>query len=65
MVTFTLKDFLFVLVKLTKNADSHKYSYSTYSIGFNSHSLFLIQKFYFGKNVLIFGVDNSSFIKTC
>ena len=42
-----------------QNADSDKYSYSAYNIRFNSHSLSLIQNFDFGKNVIIFGVDNS------
>ena len=32
-------------VKLTKNADPDKYSYSGYGIGFNSCSLFAIPNF--------------------
>ena len=40
---FTLKDCLFGAVKLTKNADPDKYSYSRYGIGFDSRSLFHIQ----------------------
>ena len=39
---FTLKDCLFAAVKLTKNADPNKYSYSEYGIGFDSHPLFSI-----------------------
>ena len=37
----TLKEFLFVAVKLTKYTGSNKYSYSEYGIGFDSRSLFL------------------------
>ena len=33
---FTLKDCLFGNVKITKNADVNKYSYSGYEIGFDS-----------------------------
>ena len=38
---FTLANWLFGVVKLSKNADWDKYGYSGYSIGFNSHSIFL------------------------
>ena len=37
---FILKDHLFGAVKLTKNADPDKYSYSRYGIGLDSRSLF-------------------------
>ena len=57
---FTLKDHLFGAVKLTKNPDPDKYSYSGYGIGFDSRSLFSVPNFDCGKNVVIFGVDNSS-----
>ena len=33
---FTLGNWLFRAVKLTKNADPDKYKYSSYDIGFNS-----------------------------
>ena len=39
---FTLKDYLFGNVKITKNADPNKCSYSGYGIGFDSRSLFSI-----------------------
>ena len=39
-IAIFLKDFLFGGVKLTKNADQDKYIYSSYSIGFDSHSIF-------------------------
>ena len=51
---------MFGTVKITKNADSDKYSYSRYGIGFDSYSLFLIPNFDWGKNAIIFGVDMSS-----
>ena len=47
------------VVKVTKNADQFKYSYSGYGIGFDSRSLFSIPNFVWGKNV-IFGVENGS-----
>ena len=56
---FTHKYCLFGKVKITKNADPNKYSYSVYGIGCDSRSLFSIQNFDWGKNVIIFGVDMS------
>ena len=57
---FTLRDCLFGAVKLTKNADPDKYSYSGYDIGFDSRPRFSYPDFDWSKNVVIFGVDNSS-----
>ena len=57
---FTLKDCLFGNVKLTKNADPNKYSYSGYGIGFDSRSIFSVLNFDWGKSAIIFGVDMSS-----
>ena len=51
-------------VKLIKNADSNKYSYSGYSTGFDSCSLFPYSDFDWDKNVVIFGVDNNSSVLT-
>ena len=48
-------DCLFVTVKQTKNIDPDKYSYTGYGIGFDSDP-----DFDGDKNVIIFGVDNSS-----
>ena len=42
---FTLKECLFGSVKITKNVDPNKYSYSGCGIGFNSCSLFSIPNF--------------------
>ena len=50
---FTLKDCLFGDVKITNNADSDKYSYSRYGIGFDPRSLFSIPNFDWSKNVVI------------
>ena len=36
----TLKDCLFGVVSLTKNADIDKYKYSRYGIGFDGHGFF-------------------------
>ena len=58
---FTLKDCLFGAVKLTKNANANKDSYSRYGIGFDSRSLFSIPNLDSGKNAIIFDrVDMSS-----
>ena len=54
------KDSLFLAVKLTKNANLYKYFYSRIGIGFDSRSHFLIPSFDFDKNVIIFGINNSS-----
>ena len=60
---FTLKDCLFGAVKLTKNADPDKYSYSGYDIGFDSRPRFSYPDFDWSKNVVIFGVYNSSSVR--
>ena len=57
---FILKYCLFGAVKLTKNADPTKYSYSGYGIGFDSYSLFSIPNFHWGKTAIIFEVNMSS-----
>ena len=57
---FTLKDSLFGSVKLNKNADPHKYEYSSYDIGFDSYLKFSLTDGSVCKNVIIIGVDISS-----
>ena len=59
---FTLINCLFGFVKLTKNADPDKYKYAGYSIGFDSRSEFLFTDGNYGKNVIIFGADMSSWM---
>ena len=55
----TLKNNLFGVVTLTKNADIDKYEYSGYGIGFNRRSSFSFPCTGFGQNVLIIGVGMS------
>ena len=35
---FTLGNFLFEVIKITKNVDPHKYGYSGYGVGFEACS---------------------------
>ena len=49
-------------IKLTKNADPDKYSYSGYGIGFDTHQYHSLPDGSVGKNAIIFGVDMSSFV---
>ena len=58
-----LKNCLFGVVTLTKNADIGKYKYSGYGIGFDRRSSFSFPSGRFGQNVLIFGADMSSSIR--
>ena len=46
---------------MTKNADIDKYGYSGYGIAFDRRSSFSFPDRGFGQNVLIFGVDMSSY----
>ena len=52
----TLHNCLFGAVKLTKNSDFDKYTYSGYGIGFDSRGRYGG----YGRNVIIFGADISS-----
>ena len=53
----TLKSCLFGAVTSTKNADTDKYGYSGYEIGFDRRGSFSFPGGGYGQNVLIFGVD--------
>ena len=55
-----LKNCLFGVVTLSKNADIDKYGYSSYGIGFDGKSSFSFPNNGFGQDVIIFGVDMSS-----
>ena len=55
-----LKNSLFVVVALTKNADIDKYGYSGYGVGFDRKSSFSFPGGGFGQNVIISGVDMCS-----
>ena len=56
----TLKNYFFVAVTLTKNADFENNMYSGYGIGFDRRSSFTYPGGGFGQNVLIFGADMTS-----
>ena len=45
---------------VANNAGTDKHSYSGHGTGFDSRSHFLNSNFDFGKNIIVFGVDNSS-----
>ena len=51
---------MFGAVKLTKHADTRKYRYSGYGIGFARKGSFSFSGSEFGQNVIIFGADMSS-----
>ena len=53
---------LFCAVKLVKNADIDKYKYFVYDIAFDMKGTFLFLTGGFGKNVIIFVVDMSSYV---
>ena len=59
---FTLGGGLFGGIKLTKNVDPDKYSYSGYGIGFDTHGYHSLPDGSISKNVIIFGVDMNSFV---
>ena len=54
---FSLKDCLFGIAKVTKNADPGKHKHSHQGIGFDSHSRFLFTDECYRKHVINFGVD--------
>ena len=56
---FAQSDCVFGAVKLTKNAFFNEYEYSGYGIGFDQRLDFSING-EFGRNAVIFGVENSS-----
>ena len=58
----TLEKCLFGAVKLTKNANIDTWKYSGYGIGFYSKGTFLFTNSKFACNVLISGVDTSSYV---
>ena len=47
---------------LTKNADPDKYGYRGYGIGLDVRSQLPLPDISWGKNVIIFGIDNNSSI---
>ena len=59
---FTKSNCLFGSVKPNKNTDLDKYKYTGYGIGFDSRGEYPLPDGSVGKNVIIFGVDISSFV---
>ena len=58
--TFTVQNALFGSMQITKNADTSKYKYKAYGICFDEGDTFSIGNTTSGKNLLIFGVYESS-----
>ena len=56
----TLKNSLFIAVRLTNNSDIDKYQYSSFGIRFDRKSVFSFPGMGFGQNIILFGVDMSS-----
>ena len=57
--SFTLKYCLFSSTNIAKDKDKEKYVYSCYGIAFNGENLWSFNDD-FARNVVKFGVDNSS-----
>ena len=60
--TFTIQNALFGSMEITKDADTSKYKYKGYGICFDEGGSFSIGNINNGRNVLIFGVDESYLI---
>ena len=60
--TFTIQNALFAAMEITKNDDTSKYKYNGYGICFDEGRRFSIGNINNGRNVLIFGVDESSVV---
>ena len=60
--TFTIQNVLFGAVQITKNSDTSKYKYKGYGICFDEGGPCSKGNINNGKNVLIFGVDESSLV---
>ena len=60
--TYTIQNALFGAVQTTKNADTSKYAYKGYDICFDEGGMFSEGSISNGRNVLIFGVHESSLV---
>ena len=60
--TFTIQNALLGAVEITKNADTSKYAYKGYGVCFDEGGTFSKGNINNGKNVLIFGVHESSLV---
>ena len=59
-----MQNALFGAMQITKNADTSKYKYKGYGICFDEGGMFSIGNINNGRNVLIFGVHESSLVHT-
>ena len=60
--TFTVQNALFGAMEITKNADTSKYNYKGYGICFDEGGIFSKGNINNGRNILIFGVHESSLV---
>ena len=60
--TFTVQNALFGSMQIPKNADTSQYKYKGYGICFDEGGLFSIGNINNGRNILIFGVHESSLV---
>ena len=60
--TFTVQNALFESMQITKNADTSKYKYKGYGICFDEGGTFGIANINNGRNVLVFGIHESSLV---
>ena len=60
--TFTVQNALFGAMEITKNADTSKYKYKGYGVCFDEGGMFSMGNINNGRNVLIFGVEESSLV---
>ena len=60
--TFTIQNALFGAMEITKNVDTSKYAYKGYGICFDEGGTFSKRNINNVRNVLIFGVDESSLV---
>ena len=59
-----MDDYLLGAAKLTKNAGPEKYGCRCYDIGFHACWQFSLSNGKWGKNIVTFGVSNSSSVHT-
>ena len=60
--TFTIQNPLIGAMQITKNSDTSKYKYKGYGVCFDEGGTFSMGNINNGRNVLIFGVDESSLV---
>ena len=59
---FTVQNALFGAMQITKNSDTSKYKYKGHGVCFDEGGTFSMGNINNGRNVLIFGVDESSLV---